>query len=187
MGVRAYVAVTDDDWYNFLSARPDLDEVNFWQPGGRRLFELLTVGEPLLFKLHAPHNFIVGGGFFTHASLVDAKTAWEAFGPKNGAATFEEMSERIERYRSGERDPHREYTIGCIMLRDPFFFPRVAWISAPVDFKLQTVQGKGYGLQGGIGKQLWDDVTARLGSMTPAVHTGPIYGPPTLRKQRLGQ
>src|SRR5882672_4004034 len=122
-GVRAYVAVTDTDWYNFLSARADLDEVNFWQPGGNRLFDLLSIGEPMLFKLHAPLNFVVGGGFFTHASLVDAKTAWEAFGPKNGAATFNEMCTRIERYRSGERDPHREYTIGCIMLRDPFFLP----------------------------------------------------------------
>ena len=27
--VRAYVAVTDRDWYRFLRDRPDLDEVNF--------------------------------------------------------------------------------------------------------------------------------------------------------------
>jgi putative restriction endonuclease len=27
--VRAYVAVTDDRWYRFLAARPDLTEVNF--------------------------------------------------------------------------------------------------------------------------------------------------------------
>jgi hypothetical protein len=31
--VRGYVGVTDDDWYNFLAARPDLKEVNFWRPG----------------------------------------------------------------------------------------------------------------------------------------------------------
>jgi predicted restriction endonuclease len=40
--VRAWVAVTDKDWYRFLSRRPDLEEVNFWQPGGSRLFGTLS-------------------------------------------------------------------------------------------------------------------------------------------------
>jgi len=34
--VRAYIGVTDGDWYRFLLGRPDLDEVNFWQPSGSR-------------------------------------------------------------------------------------------------------------------------------------------------------
>ena len=51
-GVRAWVAVTDKDWYRFLAQRPHLDEVNFWQPGGSREFRTLTPGEPFLFKLH---------------------------------------------------------------------------------------------------------------------------------------
>ena len=28
--MKLYVGVTDDDWFRFLSARPALDEVNFW-------------------------------------------------------------------------------------------------------------------------------------------------------------
>jgi hypothetical protein len=28
--MRAYVGVTDGDWYRFLAARPGLREVNFW-------------------------------------------------------------------------------------------------------------------------------------------------------------
>jgi putative restriction endonuclease len=94
--VRAYVAVTDRDWYRFLRDRPDLDEVNFWQPGGNRLFGALTPGEPFLFKLHYPENAVVGGGFFTHPSLLDASIAWDAFGPKNGAPSYPEMCRRIE-------------------------------------------------------------------------------------------
>jgi putative restriction endonuclease len=54
--VRAYVAVTDKDWYQSLAGRPDLDEVNFWQPGGNRVFGTLKAGEPFLFKLHYPDN-----------------------------------------------------------------------------------------------------------------------------------
>ena len=54
--MRAFVAVTDKDWYQFLAGRLDLDEVNFWQPGGNRVFRTLKPGEPLLFKLHYPDN-----------------------------------------------------------------------------------------------------------------------------------
>ena len=43
--MRAYVAVTDKDWYQFLAGRPDLDEVNFWQPGGDRVFRPFKAGE----------------------------------------------------------------------------------------------------------------------------------------------
>ena len=67
--MRACVAVTDKDWYQFLEGRPDLDEVNFWRPGGNRVFGTLKAGEPFLFKLHYPDNAIVGGGFLAHASL----------------------------------------------------------------------------------------------------------------------
>ena len=83
--MRAWVAVTDKDWYRFLSRRSDFDEINFWQPGGNREFHTLSPGEPFLFKLHYPDNAIVGGGFFTHSSRVPASVAWDAFGEKNGA------------------------------------------------------------------------------------------------------
>ena len=30
--MRAYVGVTDQDWYHFLASRPGLTEANFWRP-----------------------------------------------------------------------------------------------------------------------------------------------------------
>jgi len=60
--VNIYVGITDYDWFRFLSALTGIDEVNFWQPGGRTNFQALRPGELFLFKLHAPRNFIVGGG-----------------------------------------------------------------------------------------------------------------------------
>src|SRR5712691_8064330 len=119
--MKAWVAVTDNEWYRFLRARPNLDEVNFWQPGGTRLFRTLTVGQPFLFKLHAPENFIVGGGFFVHPSLLPVSLAWKAFLEENGAGSLEEMRRRIEKYRRTRPNPHEDYTIGCILLQDPFF------------------------------------------------------------------
>ena len=60
--MRAYIGVTDGDWYRTLSQIPELEEANFWQPGGTHQFRALQQGELFLFKLHSPNNFIVGGG-----------------------------------------------------------------------------------------------------------------------------
>ena len=160
--MRAFVAVTDKDWYEFLVGRPDLDEVNFWQPGGNRAFRALNPGEPFLFKLHYPDNAIVGGGFFAHASLVEASLAWDAFREKNGAPSYPEMRHRIERYRRAPADPRATYQIGCIILVEPFFWPQRDWILAPADFSRNIVQGKGYDLASTGGSRLWQQVMERL-------------------------
>jgi putative restriction endonuclease len=67
--MKLFVGVTDFDWYAYLSSIENIDEVNFWQPGGRTVFKSFELGELFLFKLHSPHNFIVGGGFFAHSTL----------------------------------------------------------------------------------------------------------------------
>ena len=72
---RAFIGVTDHDWYDYLSHRPDLTEVNFWQPGGHVAFKALDPGELFLFKLHSPNNYIVGGGFFATSSLLPVSIA----------------------------------------------------------------------------------------------------------------
>ena len=159
--MRAFVAVTDKEWYQFLAGRPHLDEINFWQPGGNRMFRTLKPGEPLLFKLHYPDNAIVGGGFFTHASLIEAGVAWDAFGEKNGAPSYPEMRRRIERYRRAPADPRAAYQIGCIILVEPFFWPQIDWIPAPEDFSRNIVQGKGYDLASSGGNRLWQQVMGR--------------------------
>jgi hypothetical protein len=52
--ISLYIGITDWGWYQYLSQRPDLTEVNFWQPSGNTSFKKLTPGELFLFKLHAP-------------------------------------------------------------------------------------------------------------------------------------
>ena len=160
--MRAYVAVTDKDWYQFLEGRPDLDEVNFWQPSGNRVFGTLKAGEPFLFKLHYPDNAIVGGGFLAHASLVEAGVAWDAFDEKNGAPSYPEMRRRIERYRRAPSDPRASYQIGCVILVEPFFWSGPDWIPAPADFSRNIVQGKTYDLTTPTGSRLWNQVMERL-------------------------
>jgi len=132
-----FLAVTDNEWFRFLRSRAPLDEVNFWRPGGTAGFRALHPGEPLLFKLHAPENFVVGGGFFSHFSPgMPVSVVWGAFGEANGAQSFAEMRRRIEKYRRIQPAPHEDYRIGCILLSQPFFFDESEWIEVLRDWEV---------------------------------------------------
>jgi putative restriction endonuclease len=182
--VKAYIGVTDGDWHRYLSLRPHIDEVNFWQPGPHP-FRALSPGEVFLFKLHYPNHFIVGGGFFAGYSVLPCGLAWDAFGEKNGAATLDEMLRRIERYRRAPATPDTE--IGCILLEQPFFFPRDDWIPAPVDWSANIVSGKTYDLADRA--DIWAAVQYRLLALSPeAVETdGTDMFTEGWVRQRLGQ
>ena len=174
-----------------------MDEVNFWRPSPTASFKALDPGELLLFKLHSPDNFIVGGGFFTKFQQLPVNMAWDAFGVANGVSSLIEMRQRIAFYRRSPMSPMENPTIGCIMLAEPFFWPREQWIPSPPDFKLNTVQGKGYDAEVGTGKQLWDEVETRLRLLLPTQilnDTATIaaidshgYGKPQIVLPRLGQ
>lgn len=87
MAIKLVVAVTDSDWFTHLRRLYNPPEVNFWAPSNAN-FKALRPGELFLFKLHAPRNYIVGGGIFAHATSLPCSIAWETFGEFNGAATF---------------------------------------------------------------------------------------------------
>lgn len=190
--MNAYIGITDGDWHSFIAARPDLDELNFWQPGGSSTFRRLAPGEPFLFKLHSPRNFIVGGGFFAHWTRVPASLAWEAFGEKNGAETFDEMRRRIEKYRKSSLGLADDPYIGCVILTSPFFFDEIDWIPIPKDFSLSIQQGKTYDTAEGEGRKLWERVQALLQHEQPqdvleVPEPAEMYGKPVLHRPRLGQ
>ena len=56
-----FVGVTDYDWYQLHSYRSKVGEVCLWSPSPDASFRALQTGEPFLFKLHSPRNFIAGG------------------------------------------------------------------------------------------------------------------------------
>ncbi len=190
--MRAYAAVTDQDWFDFLASRPGIDEVNFWQPtpwGGR--FKALSRGEPLLFKLKAPINAIGGGGFFEHYAELPLSLAWQAFGEKNGAESLEAVRERTARLRAVPPSPFEDYRIGCLILVEPFFWPESDWIPQPRDWKPNIVRGRGYDLTAGIGSELWREVLLRL-QAAPQVREDPLlvpggYTDPQAVRRRIGQ
>jgi putative restriction endonuclease len=194
--MRFFVGVTDYDWFRFLAGRADIDELNFWQPSGGVGFQALQPGELFLFKLHSPRNYVVGGGFFAHWSALPVSLAWEAFGEKNGAASLQEMRIRLARYRKTAVDPRADYTIGCILLEQPFFLMEEDWIPVPADWSRNIVRGKGYDAQQGEGRRLWDRLVAAAGARVVAasavspfepMRTAERYGSPTVVLPRLGQ
>jgi putative restriction endonuclease len=194
--MRGYVGVTDDEWYRFLAARPEISaaEVNFWRPGGGREFRVLTAGEPFFFKTHAPHNRVVGGGFYSGFAALRTSEAWQMFGEANGAASLEQMRERIAHYRRQPIGPRDDPEIGCVFVRDVTFFPDSMACDPPPGFALNIVQGKGYDMADrhvatyfGDLMQLVLGVAIEIDLSRPWHDTGPVFGDPRLAPYRLAQ
>jgi putative restriction endonuclease len=186
--VKLFVAITDRSWFDRLSATVP-EEVNFWQPSGQNAFRALTSGELFLFKLHAPNDFIVGGGVFSHASNVPLSIAWDAFGPGNGVASLAEMRQRIARYRRDVAllDERQDPVIGCRILTSPFFWPESAWVPVPPSFARNIVSGKGYSTDEADGRALWDAVAERMELARTSGVERPRLGVPRIVQPRLGQ
>lgn len=183
--MKLWVGLTDKAWFEFLRARSPV-EVNFWQPSAARQAVKLKPGSPFLFKLHAPYNAIVGGGFFVRYSVLPARLAWDTFGEDNGVADYDALRQRVERYRKEPLigDP----VLGCNVLNGPFFWDEADWFPAPHSWSRNIVQGKSYVDSEADGRAIWSSVLRRLQS--PAVgqtHEGPRYGAEYLTRARLGQ
>jgi putative restriction endonuclease len=190
--VKLWVAVTDKDWFQFLAEqRPE--EVNFWQPSGSREFRVLQPGEPFLFKLHSPYNFIVGGGFFVRYSALPVSLAWDAFEQNNGTRSIAELHLRLRRYRREEAAV--DTVIGCNVLAEPFFLPRSEWVPVPSSWAPNIVQGKTYDTQTSEGRALWNSVVSAMPKAMrvedTAVNEKTIeaerFGAAYLTRGRLGQ
>jgi putative restriction endonuclease len=190
--MKIWVGVTDENWFTGLSRlRPD--EVNFWQPSGSRVFRVLQPGEPFLFKLHSPKNFIVGGGHFVRYSALPASLAWDAFGQKNGVASFDDLRTRIRRYR--RKDDAIDPVIGCNVLAEPFFLQEPAWISVPPSWSPNIVQGKSYDTESAEGRSLWALVQLAAAGLNHVQEPSLVenasdasrFGPEYLTRGRLGQ
>ncbi len=192
--MRFYVGITDQDWFAQLASRAPLDEVNFWQPSGKRQFRALDPGEPFLFKLHSPDDYIVGGGFFGHHSILPVSLAWAAFEGKNGAKTQDEMRARIARYRRTQPDAKEDYSVGCILLESPFFFGREDWIPL-LEWRKPVVQGQGFDSSTEPGGSVWKRVEVLLRANGVADKLPEVledsserrFGAPQIVLPRLGQ
>jgi putative restriction endonuclease len=196
--MKFYIGVTDNEWYHYLS-QINPEDVNFWQPGGRASFKVISSGAPFLFKLKSPLNAIGGIGFFSTHSILPISIVWEFFGNRNGAATSEEFYNNIIRLRSNGNSLKENPNIGCIVLTNPVFFRKEDWIPTPSNWGQGIVQGKSYTTDDFVGLDVWKRVENNLlkygVNNHDEVSEGQIeildppsqYGKPVLTKVRLGQ
>jgi len=191
--VKAYVGVTDGDWYRFLASRPEITEVNFWRPGSGRAFHVLMIGEPFFFKTHAPDNRVVGGGFFSGFAPLSVSEAWEFYGHANGVEDLAQMRRRVGLYRRQPIRPDEDPQIGCLFVRDVAFFDPPA--DPPPEFATNVVQGRGYDLANPQFIGYFRDLLSRMVGAPafevdlagPWYRPGPAFGDPRLAPRRLGQ
>ena len=187
MSMNIFVGVTDKNWYEQLK-QDAADEVNFWNPGATS-FKALRENELFLFKLHAPLNYIVGGGFFVRYTQLPPFLAWDAFGRKNGTASYAELLKRIEKYR-GRNNISETAQIGCTILTEPFWLEEPDWLPVP-EWSPYIVKGKTYSTDTPVGARLLAAIQERIqrpvsckGIEIPA--DGERYAE-GLTKHRLGQ
>lgn len=182
--MQIYVGITDYNWFQFLKNNK-ADEVNFWKPGSQP-FKALQENDLFLFKLHAPQNYIVGGGYFVKYSLLPTYLAWEAFGEKNGTSSLQDLNNAIEKYRAKNNIVVKNPQIGCIILTDVFYFDEEDWIPAPENFSKSIVQGKRYYTENEDGMRLFLAIQERLHSVIDLAAPGERYRE-SITKHRLGQ
>ncbi|MEX2194980.1 MAG: HNH endonuclease [Thermoleophilaceae bacterium] len=190
--MRGFVAPTDQGWYQYLRARPELEEVNFWRPGAGG-FSALRPGEPFFFKLKAPHNAIGGFGQFARFARLPLWMAWEVFGESNGVSSIEGLRSRLNVLSSRSGPFQLDHQIGCIAVAFPTFFPPDDWVPVPADWKHNIVSGRTYDLAAGPGRALWNACVERaVATSDPDEWTSELadtlrHGQPQLVKPRLGQ
>lgn len=133
------IAITDFGWYEFLSQRAAWEEVNFWTPSAHWSFRAPEFS-PFLFKLKAPHNAIVGFGFFVRYARLPDWLAWDCFGVGNGCPNFEEMQRRVASIRRRFSYVANEgiLEIGCIVVVNVRFFSSEEWIPQPSDWPVRN-------------------------------------------------
>jgi putative restriction endonuclease len=192
------ISPTDFGWYQFL-ASTGLQEVNFWTPSAHRAFRAERFS-PFFFKLKSPHNAICGLAFFATWTRLPDWMAWECFDRGNGCESLPAMQAKICRLRQGMRYVEREGPdmIGCILLVNPMFFPREAWVPQPSNWPVRSLTPVRYDLTAGEGRRVWDACRERMNSQSvlrehadwfpQEVREGtPRYGAPVMIQPRLGQ
>jgi HNH endonuclease len=195
MALPGTIAITDYDWYKFLSQRGTWEEVNFWTPSAYWTFGAPEFS-PFLFKLKAPHNAIAGFGYFARYAALPEWLAWECFAEGNGASSFDELHARLERLRRGIRYSGSGgiQQIGCIIVVNATFFEKADWIPQPKDWPAPNLRPMRYDLDVGEGARVWKECLLRIQSEqerqiaeSVELDEASRYGSPVLVRPRLGQ
>jgi putative restriction endonuclease len=185
-----YIGHTDHGWWEFLRARPEIREVNFWRPGGGRRFKALKAGEPFFFRLKSPIDRIGGFGLYARHAALPVWRAWEVFGQANGVATEAELVGRCERL--ARRNIGLADAIGCVAVAECTLFGPDELVTVPASFNPQNLSGSLIDLNGSEGRVLWSECLERAEQQHAMDWVGEArerarHGQPQVVLPRLGQ
>src|SRR5690625_3612718 len=97
------------------------------------------------------------------------------------------MRRRVLKYRRAEVPEQRDFTVGCILLTQPFFLPEDRRIPVPSDWSGNIVQGKSYDLVTEPGASIYRSLQAAL-QVTEVRELDTVkYGAPTTIPPGRGQ
>ena len=178
--MKGYIGHTDPGWWRFLQTTPQLEEVNFWRPGGRR-FSALSPGEPFFFRLKSPINRIGGFGLFARFASLPVWRAWEVFGQANGTPDEAELLSRLARL--ARRPVGRADPVGCVAVTDCVFFDPDSWVDVPPSFNPQNLSGSIIDLEHPDGRSLWAACLERAVALVAT----PTWLPGAFERERHGQ
>ena len=152
--MKGAVAITHAEWARHLRSLPQLDECNFWQPGGPKAVRLPEL-TPWFFKTNkAGGNQIIGFALLLKWLELSVRDAWMWFGSANGAPDEGQFRALLSSKRRVPIAPND--LIGCVLLLSPLFFPEEHWFPGPSDWAPNIVNYKYYDLRVGEGRRIWN-------------------------------
>ena len=141
------VALTDQDWFEFLRSHKYSEDVNFWTPTPWSVRKLKP-GDEWHFLLKSPIRKIGGYGVFQEYRDLSIQDAWQAYGIGNGALTASEILTRCRMY--SEKHSINPVTgfhsiIGGVILSDLEFYENDEYVDLSrigLEFPKQIVKFK---------------------------------------------
>ena len=131
------VAITDQQWFEFLRKNKPKDIINFWTPSPWGV-KGLSCGDGFYFLLKSPIRKIAGGGCFYRYQEMTIEDAWKRYNVRNGCENLSWLKEKIKEYKRNTLLGSQllNYKIGCIELSNCKFLRNSRFIST-TNFNLE--------------------------------------------------
>lgn len=142
--MKGYIAVTSNEWFDFLSLENPSGEINFWRKNTNN-FRVLEQGEPFFFLVKnqkgvIKERLILGMAIFKRYEINTIDNAWNKYHRGNGDETKEKFMNRLLEVIKIDGEINQ---VGCIILSDfKVFNNPVALSELGIDFQNSVVSGK---------------------------------------------
>ncbi|HRI48282.1 MAG TPA: hypothetical protein PK559_14335 [Ignavibacteriaceae bacterium] len=137
------IAITNQNWFDFLSDKDLTEEVNFWTP---TLWNpKIDPGSKWFFMLKSPIRKISGYGIYREYTELSITNTWEKYGEKNGSANMESLVSMLSEHIDPKN--YNTHKIGSILLTDVVYYDKQNFIlpeTYNIDFPSAIMKYKKY-------------------------------------------